>query len=88
MGPRAGLDAMVKRKIPSPCRYSYHPARSPALYHFAIPVHHYISVNAKNNYSKSVHFILKVVSVTLCYVEENNEKQHRHIVLRERIRRK
>jgi hypothetical protein len=30
-GPRAGLDAVVKREIPSPCRDSNpdHPARSP-----------------------------------------------------------
>jgi len=33
MGPRAGMDAMVKRKIPTPYRESnpHHPARSPAL---------------------------------------------------------
>jgi len=32
---RAGLDAVVKRKIPSPCRdlNPDHPARSPALYY-------------------------------------------------------
>jgi hypothetical protein len=33
VGPRAGLDAVVKRKIPSSCRTPDHPARSPALYH-------------------------------------------------------
>jgi hypothetical protein len=33
--PRAGLDTVVKRKIPIPCRDSNldHPAHSPALYH-------------------------------------------------------
>jgi hypothetical protein len=33
VGLRAGLDTVVKRKIPSPCRDSnpYHPARSPVL---------------------------------------------------------
>jgi hypothetical protein len=38
-GPGASLDAMVKRKIPSPCRDSNsdHPTRSPALYRWAIP---------------------------------------------------
>jgi hypothetical protein len=36
---RAGLDAVVKRKIPSPCMKSnpYHPARSSVLYHWANP---------------------------------------------------
>jgi hypothetical protein len=35
VGPRAVLDAVVKRKIPSPCRDSNpdHPARSPTLRH-------------------------------------------------------
>jgi len=34
VGPRAGLDAIVKKKIPSPYRDSNpHPNRSPALYH-------------------------------------------------------
>jgi hypothetical protein len=40
VGPRTVLDAVVKRKIPSPCRDSNppdHPTRSPALYHWAIP---------------------------------------------------
>jgi hypothetical protein len=39
MGPRAGLDTVLKRKIPSPCRTQTpdHPARSPALYHWTIP---------------------------------------------------
>jgi len=34
VGPRAGLDAIVKRKIPSPAgtQTPYHPARSPALF--------------------------------------------------------
>jgi hypothetical protein len=35
VGPRAGLDAVVKRKIPNPCRDSAppdHPACRPALY--------------------------------------------------------
>jgi hypothetical protein len=33
VGPRAGIDAVVKGKIPNPCRdsNSFHPARSPAL---------------------------------------------------------
>jgi hypothetical protein len=41
LGPRAGLDTMVKRKIPSPCQDSNppdHQARSPALHHWAIPL--------------------------------------------------
>jgi hypothetical protein len=42
VGPRAGLDAVVKRKIPTPYRDSNspppdHPARSPALCHWATP---------------------------------------------------
>jgi hypothetical protein len=38
MGPRAGLEAGVSRKFPIPYRDSNtdHPARSPALYHWAI----------------------------------------------------
>jgi hypothetical protein len=38
MGPRDGLDAAIRRKIPSTCRDSNpdNPARSPALYHWAI----------------------------------------------------
>jgi hypothetical protein len=36
VGPRAGLDAVVKRKVPSPWTPD-HPARSPVLYHWAIP---------------------------------------------------
>jgi hypothetical protein len=39
VGPRPGLDAVVKRKTPSPCRDS-NPrwsSRSPALYHWANP---------------------------------------------------
>jgi hypothetical protein len=38
VGPRAGLDAVVKRKIPSPCQDSNpnHPAHSSVLYHQAI----------------------------------------------------
>jgi hypothetical protein len=32
VGPRAGLDAVTKRKIPSPCRDSTHLARNPELY--------------------------------------------------------
>jgi hypothetical protein len=38
MGLRAGLDMMMKRKFPAPAgtRTSEHPARSPALYHWAI----------------------------------------------------
>jgi hypothetical protein len=39
VGPRAGLDAVVKRKIPSCCRDSnpHHPARSSTMHHWAIP---------------------------------------------------
>jgi hypothetical protein len=39
VGPRAGLDAMVKRKFPvsAATRTPDHPARSLALYHWAIP---------------------------------------------------
>jgi hypothetical protein len=39
VSPRANLDAVVKRKIPAPAgtRTPDHPARSPALYHWAIP---------------------------------------------------
>jgi hypothetical protein len=29
VGPRAGLEALVKRKIPSPCRESNHRSSSP-----------------------------------------------------------
>jgi hypothetical protein len=39
-GPRAGLDTVVRRKIPSPRRDSNpreHLVRSPAIYHWAIP---------------------------------------------------
>jgi hypothetical protein len=38
VGPRAGLDAVLRGKTPSPCRESKtdHPARSPTLYHWAI----------------------------------------------------
>jgi hypothetical protein len=40
VGPRAGLDEVVKREILSPCRDSnpYHPARSPALYRLSHPI--------------------------------------------------
>jgi hypothetical protein len=39
VGPRAGLDVVLRRKIPSPCRdlNPDHSARSPVLYHWAIP---------------------------------------------------
>jgi hypothetical protein len=39
VGPRAGLDLVMKRKIPCPCPDSNpdHPARSSALYHSANP---------------------------------------------------
>jgi hypothetical protein len=39
VGLRAGLDAVVKKKLPAPAgtRTSDHPARSPALYHWSIP---------------------------------------------------
>jgi hypothetical protein len=39
VGFRAVLDAVMKRKIPSPCRdlNPHHPARSQALYHWAMP---------------------------------------------------
>jgi hypothetical protein len=39
VGPRAGLDAVSKRKIPSPRRDSnpYHPARSQSLYRLSYP---------------------------------------------------
>jgi hypothetical protein len=41
MSPRAGLDAVVKRKIPSPYRDSNprSPVCSPVLYHWAIPAY-------------------------------------------------
>jgi hypothetical protein len=39
VGPRAVLDAVVKRKFPAPAgtRTPDHPSHSPALYHWAIP---------------------------------------------------
>jgi hypothetical protein len=51
VGPRAGLDAVVKRKIPTTAgsRNRDHPARSPALYHWANPDHEWIC--AENIYT-------------------------------------
>jgi hypothetical protein len=39
VGLRAGLDAVVRREIPSPYQESnpHHPARSPVVYHWAFP---------------------------------------------------
>jgi hypothetical protein len=53
MGLRAGLDTVVKIKIPRPCRDSNpeHPARSPALYHWAIPASTPPSAEVKNECS-------------------------------------
>jgi hypothetical protein len=49
--PRAGPDEVVKRKIPSPYRDSNpdHPARSPALYHWAILANNNNNNNNNNN---------------------------------------
>jgi len=45
VGPRAGLDAGMNRKIPSPD----HPARSPALYHWTIPAPTFIRKHLKES---------------------------------------
>jgi hypothetical protein len=53
VGPRAGLDAVVWRKIPSPCRDSNPPdlpARRRVLYHWAIPTLHRTKINKNNHY--------------------------------------
>jgi hypothetical protein len=59
VGLRSGLDAVVKRKFPAPVgtRTPDHPARSPALYHWAIPahaVHTHTHSNTQENYLTSL----------------------------------
>jgi hypothetical protein len=68
MGLRADLDAVVKRKIPSPFQdsNSHYPVRSPTLYHWAIPVpvYRYFIFN-KNLYNLDVEIVVAYVGIFL-----------------------
>jgi hypothetical protein len=56
--PRDGLDAVVKRKIPD------HPARSPSLYHWAIPAHNNKNKKNKNkNKNKNAYCALRPLQI-------------------------
>jgi hypothetical protein len=67
VGSRAGLDAVVKRKILSPCRDSntQSSVRSPALHHWAIKVKELIQNPKKRCYLINIQIILKSLILIL-----------------------
>jgi hypothetical protein len=82
VGLRAVLEAVVKRKVPVPAwtRTSDHPARSPLLYHGAIPAPQNLVMKGKNNIGTEAPTFMLVVDRRIAYtlfVGKPLEKQTR-----------
>jgi hypothetical protein len=65
MGSTASLDAMVRRKFPAPTgtRTPDHPARSPALYHWANPAPKIVQHHAVKTYWRSGGIALRILNL-------------------------